>query len=464
MSKRNPNAEQYVEQGKSSYILAKQSHGKYSYHYQNALNQFNAAISIEPLDEEIYYLRANVLVALERFKEALEDLDKTLKLNSQYEKAYYVKGVVLSKLGEQEKAAECFSKVLEINPDNADVKGMFAYNSGNYQESVEYFSKILTQYPQDVDIICYMGDALYNLGKYQEALEQFSNVEKIIPNLSTALYGQGLVNYKLKNYNSAYTFFSKSINFGDSKYYAAKIAYDLHADEEVIRILGECSTSKEYNIKGLSLYRLKNYWGAASVFEKAMQMDQDNAELYISYANLLFEVNDLEGALSYYDRAKLIDEGMAKAYYGKYKVLSVLWKKKEAIESLDKAIELDPDNIVLYLCEKSSEYMALGENKEAAYYLNKAYDIAKDRGLNVKTSNEEMAHINDLLAYYKLENRVLDNIITPLTIEVKEIVGILKHNMFQNDEVNTCSWAYEDYSKLDTTCDARTIFYENSHD
>jgi tetratricopeptide (TPR) repeat protein len=239
----------------------------------------------------------------------------------------------------------------------------------------------------------------------------------------------------------------------------AKIAYDLRADEKVIQILSQCNTAKECNIKGLSLYRLQDYWGSSSAFEKAMQLDKGNAETYVNYADLLFDVNDLEGALLYYDRAVAMDESMVKAYYGKYKILSMLWKKQEAIEYLDKIIELDPDNIVLYFCKKSTEYSALKQDKEAADYLNKAYTLVKTQGLNLNTRDEELVYINQVLNYHELENKILHSVVVPLTTEIKEVASVLRHVAFQNDKVNT----YKDYGEWNGMCDARTSFYENSY-
>ena len=417
MSRKN----HYIEQGQESYRLGREN----PQHYNNALKQFNNAVREDPLNEEIYYCKANTLDKLGRLEEALEDLDKAMKLKPQYEEALYAKGLILSKLGKQEEATECFAQVLEINPNNPDVKGMFAYNSEKYQEATNYFNKILAQNPEDVDTLYYMGNTLYNLGQYQEAIEYFSKAEKIMPNFSAALHGQGLINYKLKNYHLASTFFHKAKNYADSRYYIAKMFYDFYEDQRVVNFLGNCNTVKECNIKGLSLYRLKNHWEAGGAFESAISLGKNSAESYVNYANLLTDIGELEGALLHYDNALAIDPNMAKAYYGKYKILSTIWEKRKAIEYLDKAIELDTDNAVLYLCRKSVEHSALKEDEEPLACLNKAYGLAKIQGLSQKMDEEELLAVNQLLKSHEID-RMLHNIVVPLEEKVNKIASILE--------------------------------------
>lgn len=437
MNDRNNNqVNQYLQQGKRYYEQGK---------YGAALNNYNQAVHIDPLDEEVYYLRAKVLARLERLPEALEDLDKALKLNPQHEQVHYEKGNIYSKLGQAQLATESYAKVLEINPDNEDVRAMFAYNSGNYQEAINYFDKILAKDTNDLYTYYYKGNSLYYIGNYQAAIEQFDKALKINPDFAAANYGYALTAYKFKNYHLACGYFQKAQNFADSQYYKAKIYYDLQEYQIVINNLGSCNTAKEYNIGGLAYHKLGQYRSAVYMLEEAIKLEPDFIEAYLNYADLFVELGQIEGALIYYDRAIEIDPNVAQIYYKKSEILSILWKKTEAIECLDKAMELDPERSALYLSKKSREYSLLGEEDKALGCTSNVFTLVKTFGLNLEFSGEEIKYINHVLDNYaenkhyeRQEGKILQTLkefLTPLENSIKEIVSFLKEHFKKNDVI-----------------------------
>jgi tetratricopeptide (TPR) repeat protein len=83
---------------------------------ENALEDFNRAIDINPQIPAGYLGRANTLNIMGRYQEAIEDYDRTLELDPKLANAYINRGSAYSHLGETEKAIADYEKGLELDP------------------------------------------------------------------------------------------------------------------------------------------------------------------------------------------------------------------------------------------------------------------------------------------------------------------------------------------------------------
>ena len=85
--------------------------------YEEALLQYNRAISLQPDYAVACYNRGNTYKALNRYEEAAESYDRAIAARGDYVEAYNNRGIVLQELHRYEEAVACYEKVLAIKPD-----------------------------------------------------------------------------------------------------------------------------------------------------------------------------------------------------------------------------------------------------------------------------------------------------------------------------------------------------------
>ena len=106
---------------------------------QQALEDFNRAIQIDPLNYDGYLGRANALSSLGRYEEALTEYHKVFEIDPAIANAYINRGSVYSHLGQYKKAIADYEKGLELDPkiDNPPtfVKRLFS-NEPNADKGV----------------------------------------------------------------------------------------------------------------------------------------------------------------------------------------------------------------------------------------------------------------------------------------------------------------------------------------
>jgi tetratricopeptide (TPR) repeat protein len=88
-----------------------------------------------------------------RFDDALDNFNRALAIDPFLGDGNYNKGVVLSKTGKSDEAIECFSTALKINPDNPDFHtqlGIELARKERLREAINHFSEALRLNPNDM--------------------------------------------------------------------------------------------------------------------------------------------------------------------------------------------------------------------------------------------------------------------------------------------------------------------------
>lgn len=92
---------------------------------EEALADFNRAITIDPKKAAGYLGRANTLSILGQYEKAIEDYNITLEIKSDLANAYVNRGSAYSHLGEIEKAIADYEKGLALDPKIDKPPGIF---------------------------------------------------------------------------------------------------------------------------------------------------------------------------------------------------------------------------------------------------------------------------------------------------------------------------------------------------
>lgn len=102
--------------------------------YQEALNMYNKAISLDATNPIYYCNRAASFSRLGDYYRAAEDCKMSLKYDPNYSKAYGRLGLAYSKMNKHELALQAYQNALAIEPDNVDYKNNMAVTQQRLSE------------------------------------------------------------------------------------------------------------------------------------------------------------------------------------------------------------------------------------------------------------------------------------------------------------------------------------------
>ena len=154
---------------------------------ENAINDFDKALSLNPDNIDALYNRGRFLVVMEKYNEALEDLNKAINLDNNSGDIYSVRGFAFLKLKKYDNAINDFNKAIKISKKDND----------------SYFNR---------------GTLYFEQHKYDEALKDFIKASKIKPNDEEAYTQIGIIYLIKQNYREANMYFEKSIKKLNNKH------------------------------------------------------------------------------------------------------------------------------------------------------------------------------------------------------------------------------------------------------
>jgi len=135
------------------------------------------------LPAEVEYFLGEVEMIKENFASAIEHFDRAIKLNPVDGAAYNDRALCMVELGIIDEAMHYFDKGIEVEPDYATIyhnKGWLLNNIGRSTEAIAYFKKALELEPERAVTYDNLADALYNLKDYRGACEAYKLVIKLL--------------------------------------------------------------------------------------------------------------------------------------------------------------------------------------------------------------------------------------------------------------------------------------------
>jgi len=163
---------------------------------QDALNQIEAALAIDPHAPEALATKGNILIRVNRLDEALASFDQAVAEKPDYAEALYNRGNCRQYLGRHQDAVADYSRALALNPGYEPA----LTNRGNVLSKLRHFSEALTDYeaalrlsPGDPLALYHRANALKDLQRFDEALGDYDHALTLDPGLAAAWNNRGMV-------------------------------------------------------------------------------------------------------------------------------------------------------------------------------------------------------------------------------------------------------------------------------
>ena len=358
--------------------------------YDEAIQAYDSALKIDPADAGALVGKGNVLRSLARYQEAGELYDRALEItpqlpqnNYQLAKAWYGKGEVLRNQGRYEEALKAYDKAIEIDPRYPQEprigRAMALDHMDRHEEALEYYNQTLSDYeritkdnPRKSYVWHGLGRSLAGLGRYEEAIAAYEKAIELNPRYIDAWKHKG---YALDNLAlTAY-------GLDDPGNFSRILEDSIRTFDKAIEIAPE--SWEALSDKGAVLLRFAGSVNDKSLYERALESFDKSLEISPENPDTLAGKGVALKALG---RTSEADKAFAQADAASTKAGEDLFKKganlfknqsyEEAIEAMDKVLEVDPKNETAWDI-KGSSFILLASNmyNEALTCFDKAIEI-----------------------------------------------------------------------------------------
>jgi tetratricopeptide (TPR) repeat protein len=141
---------------------------------------------------EVVVARAQLLGSLERYDEALAEFDRAVSFRPDDESTVLGRAELLLRMGRLEEAIDAYRQAVRRWPDSAMSLNALGYTLADrtekYREAEKLIRKALKFDPQSPAIIDSLGWVLFKRGKYEEALEQLETAYEGFPDPEVAAH------------------------------------------------------------------------------------------------------------------------------------------------------------------------------------------------------------------------------------------------------------------------------------
>lgn len=296
---------------------------KQSHIYRDEITFFRHIVAHNPQGRDAYHNLGKALQDVGRMEEALEAARIAVEYRPDFAGAYGNLGLALKHFGRLEEAEEVLRRGVEADPKNKNVLlnlGEVIRQQGRHEESLQWYDAVLRRDREYALAYAGKGDALFVLGRHEEAVSNLKKALALTPDMPQA----PLMNVLL----------------GDAARELERFGEAERQYRNALRIepgLFRAHTS----LAGLLIDR-----GRADEADRHLQSVRvqypDHADGLQEIAEFFRKREQYEEALGWYDAVFEADRDYTQAYAGKGDALFRLGRYEEAIESLGRAIALEP--------------------------------------------------------------------------------------------------------------------------
>ena len=222
--------------------------------YEEAIENYNKSIDLDPNNSYAYNNRGLAKNNLEQYFNALKDYDKAIELDPNNSVIYYNRGLAKTHLWQYEEAIEDYNKAIELDNNNSTAyynRGLVKSYLGQYKEAIEDYNKTIELDHNNSHVYNNRGNAKDDLGRYKEAIKDYDKAIELNPNDRAAYHNRGLVKNYLRQYEEAMKDYDKAIELGPNN--TDVYNYNYYNRGVIKRSLGQCDKTIKNFYKGIEL-------------------------------------------------------------------------------------------------------------------------------------------------------------------------------------------------------------------
>lgn len=358
----------------------------FKHDYENALKYADESLKLDSAHEPTLKKKANILIELERFDDALalaDELENTeILADIHYE------------MDDYETAAKLYDKLMEDSEDYADyldfkeMKAKSLFQNEDYEEFLKLAEELVNISPNK-SIYISMSIAYHKMEDYDNMAKYLELSARYDPSIKNELLNAAKENLALKyNENSINDNIAMGSAYMSDNQPKKALKYFLKAnelkkdDEEILKML-----AKAY-------YLLCDYDNEYDILKKLLEINPENYDVMIELAYACSNIDKPIEVIELGNKLIAEDSKYDSVYTLIAKAYLELKDKENAFKCIDEAINLHP-NTNYFISYKGLLYLMTGDEKSSKECFKKA--------LNTKP-NDPLPYLTQINFYEENEN------------------------------------------------------------
>ncbi len=140
--------------------------------YPKSIEQWTAAIKLEPKDAELYYGRAQTYIEHEQYDKAIDDYSSDIKLRPREDRYYSERAQCYAQQKQYAKAIADYNQTLKANPENNGIfirRALCYLELAQYKEALADYTKAVSIKPNEPKAYAMRAKAYERMGLKKEA-------------------------------------------------------------------------------------------------------------------------------------------------------------------------------------------------------------------------------------------------------------------------------------------------------
>ena len=388
--------------------------------YKEALFVLDQAELLDSKDTNLYILKTDAYLALDQqqkaadiLEAAIEDFDGEERIDLLFELAD-----VYDDYENFEKVFDCLKMILEQEPNNEEALYKICFwtdFTGRNEEGIRLHQKIIEDFPFNELAWFNMAAAYQGLKLYEKAIDAYQYAIAIDEKFDYALRNMGDAYIRLRRYKDAVEVLERVLELArpeDVIYEAIGHCYDKMGNYAQARFNYRKAShlnhdDSQLNYKIACTYMNEGIWDSAiKNLEIAMRIHRMQPEYNLAMGQCYMEQGKLEDAITYFGNVVRV---RPKNINGWIELLKCLYKAEmleEALEYAGFAFE-QTDGKPIFLFYKSAVLYAMGKSKEALLHLetgmNRNPKLVK-KFIELNPSILQNQQVVDIIARFKKRN------------------------------------------------------------
>jgi tetratricopeptide (TPR) repeat protein len=419
--------------------------------YNHAFEAVEYAFSQYPYSANLLFMKANLLIILRKYQEALDVLEQAELFDSTDTTLYILKTDAYLALDEQEKAAEvleaaieifegeekldllfeladvyddyenfekvfdCFSLILKLDPNNEEALYKICFwtdFTGRNEESIKLHQRIIEAYPFNELAWFNLGAAYQGLKLYEKAIDAYNYAVAIDEKFDYAYRNMGDAYIRLRKYKDAIEVLEKVSELSRPEaviYEAIGHCYDKLANYPQARFHYKKAShlnaeDSQLYYKIACTYMNESAWQSAiKQLQTASRMHRMQPEYNLALGQCYMQLNNIDEAITYFGNVVRVRPKNINGWLELLKCLLTGGLNEEGAEYSDFAFE-QTDQKPIFLFYKSMFLLSAGKIKEGILYLEKGMDMNPrliKKFLELNPAILQQQPIVELIARYK---------------------------------------------------------------
>ncbi|NNC82483.1 MAG: tetratricopeptide repeat protein [Flavobacteriales bacterium] len=252
-----------------------------------ALETLESALLTNPQDMTALLMKTDILIEMNKVKDAQEVLNKVFIVDDQYPRAFYERGKLKYQMGQRDSAIHYLDLGLAYDPDSDtkesiySLKGIVYMSLDKYKQAEEMLYQASRCSEVSLETMKNFATVLYENGKLDEAVMILKETLEIFGNHLETYINTGYLCNMAHQYDEALYFSGKALEIEpDNPYAQANMALsylrtgDLSKAIQLIdiSIRNDNSNSFALRVKGECLLQMREKARACRAFRKAIKM------------------------------------------------------------------------------------------------------------------------------------------------------------------------------------------------